>query len=57
MKKAILRTLAVLAFFWCMCPPVDDMLDMGWFIGELVGFAVVAVCATALKKYYPEDDR
>lgn len=51
MKKAILTIVLLLAFVWCICPPVDDNLDWGWLLGEAIGFAVLFFCGHALKKY------
>ena len=55
MKKAILTIMVLLALVWCMGEPVDGNLDLGWFIGELIGFAVIFFCGRKLSKYYPED--
>lgn len=56
MKKAILTTVVLLAVVWCLCPPIDDNLDFGWVIGELIGLAVIFIGGAALQEYYPENE-
>ena len=55
MRKAILTIFVLIAILWCMSEPVDGKLDWGWFIGELIGFAVIFFCGRGLRKYYPKD--
>lgn len=54
MKKAILTLGVLLALLWCLGEPADGKLDWGWFLGEIIGFAVMLFCGYRLRKYFPD---